>query len=136
MPFPYANLIKYVEEHARRYDMNLVDNDDPNHKYYPTWNEMQIDKKWHPAEKRCTMCNLFVAPLGFGCYFQNTTEPELGSHIVWHICKACFKFSESNPRFDSETMTTTAPPVSPRSPSFVKNVTNFLDSSALAHRIS
>ncbi|KAJ7040120.1 hypothetical protein C8F04DRAFT_1178220 [Mycena alexandri] len=115
MPFPYKNLIDYCttqQRNALRYDMNLVDDDDPNHKFFPTWSEMQAEKKWHPADTPCSMCGLFVALFGFGCYFKNTIEPELGSHIIWHICKACFRFSDSNPRFDWETMTTTAPPCS------------------------
>ncbi|KAJ7018145.1 hypothetical protein C8F04DRAFT_1278070 [Mycena alexandri] len=116
MPFPYKHLIDYCttqQRNALRYDMNFVDDDDPNHKFFLTWSEMQAEKKWHPAsDTPCSMCGLFVALFGFGCYFKNTIEPELGSHIICHICKACFRFSDSNPRFDWETMTTTAPPCS------------------------
>lgn len=138
MPFPYKNLIDYCttqQRNALRYDMNLVDDDDPNHKFFPTWSEMQAEKKWHPADTPCSMCGLFVALFGFGCYFKNTIEPELGSHIIWHICKACFRFSDSNPRFDWETMTTTAPPVSARDPCFADPSLTSLRSSALAHRV-
>jgi len=57
----------------------------------------------------CIKCDLPVALWGFGLYIFDTDDNTL--IVIDYICKACWKYSLSNPRFDWEEDTKIAPPV-------------------------
>ncbi|KAF8197346.1 hypothetical protein K438DRAFT_2016570 [Mycena galopus ATCC 62051] len=56
----------------------------------------------------CIKCDLPVALWGFGLYIFDTDDNTL--IVIDYICKACWKYSLSNPRFDWEEDTEIAPP--------------------------
>ncbi|KAF8121652.1 hypothetical protein K438DRAFT_1793648, partial [Mycena galopus ATCC 62051] len=57
----------------------------------------------------CIKCDLPVALWGFGLYIFDTDDNTL--IVIDYICKACWKYSLSNPRFDREEDTEIAPPL-------------------------
>ncbi|KAF8213035.1 hypothetical protein K438DRAFT_1957615 [Mycena galopus ATCC 62051] len=55
----------------------------------------------------CKKCDLPVALWGFGLYIFDTDDSTL--NVIDYICKACWKYSLSNPHFDWEEDTEVAP---------------------------
>ncbi|KAJ7880960.1 hypothetical protein B0H13DRAFT_1891538 [Mycena leptocephala] len=63
----------------------------------------------------CLRCGLCVPSFGFGWYTPGDEDPH-DLDVIYRECKACWRYSASNPRFDCEEDTTKLPPASSHLP--------------------
>jgi hypothetical protein len=63
----------------------------------------------------CLRCGLCVPSFGFGWYTPGDEDPH-DLDVIYRECKACWRYSASNPRFDCEEDTTKLPPASSHFP--------------------
>jgi hypothetical protein len=103
-----------AEDRAKpRYDINLTDVDRPKVAVMLTLEELKAREgsQLHVGTP-CLRCGLIVPSFGFGWYTPGDEDPR-DLDVIHRECKACWRYSASNPRFDCEDDTTRLPPVSP-----------------------
>lgn len=101
-----------AEDRAKpRFDVNASTLAEPQVGHCFTLTELEKMSGAHPEiGTACEMCHLPVPLWGFGWYIWDQEDGVLC--VIYRICKACWRYSQSNPRYDWEEDTTATPAVS------------------------
>ncbi|KAJ7240117.1 hypothetical protein B0H12DRAFT_1074829 [Mycena haematopus] len=105
-PLPQLTLVEQLNRIVaedptpkKRFDLNATaSTDEPGVAICFTLKELESMVNPILVGASCTNCHLVVAPWGFGWYILDKKDNAFD--LAHFICKACWRYSTSNPRFD------------------------------------